>query len=128
MPINILAGVCGLQGAPMGYYGMEGIIMDMNMNIKGVQGYSGVFQQPAVKKPEFQETALTKNNGKSDVISISANGNFQAELNKEVKMAAESVVKTNTDNRVESIKAKVDAGAYAVSTGDVANAILARLL
>lgn len=70
----------------------------------------------------------TLSDEKTDVVSISSNANSYRAVNDRIKDISNEIKTSALPERVQSIKNQVENGTYAVSTGIVADSILAHMV
>lgn len=102
----------------------------MDMKIRSTNGYLNVNSVSSTKnkKTDAGVQGMTmKTDSKSDIITISAEGTFQAEIDKEIKAISEEISNISSEEKVNSIKEQIANGTYFVSSENVADAILNKL-
>ncbi len=103
----------------------------MDIKIRSTNGYANINSVSGTKNKNndagVQGIAM-KTDNKSDIIKISAEGTFQAELDKEVKAISEEINDISSEEKINSIKEQIDNGTYFVSSENIADAILGKLL
>ncbi|NLP26609.1 MAG: flagellar biosynthesis anti-sigma factor FlgM [Clostridiales bacterium] len=102
----------------------------MDIKINSTNAYAKINTVSSSKnkgKDTTIESMVTKADKKSDIITISAEGTFQAELDKEIKTISEEISEISSEDRINSIKERVSNGTYFVTSEDVADAILEKL-
>lgn len=102
----------------------------MDIKINSTNAYAkinAVSSSKSKSKDTIIESAVSKADKKSDIITISAEGTFQAELDKEIKTISEEINEISSEDRINLIKEQVSNGTYFVTSEDVADAILEKL-
>lgn len=64
----------------------------------------------------------------TDRISISSQGSYQKDVRQMTKSTMQEVVRYSSPERLEEIRGRIASNTYFVSTGDVADAIMGRVL
>ncbi|NLK70433.1 MAG: flagellar biosynthesis anti-sigma factor FlgM [Clostridiales bacterium] len=104
----------------------------MDMKIRPANGFNKINSVSSSKikssdvSTQSSVTAM-KADKKSDIITISAEGTFQAELDREIKDISEEINEISSDEKINAIKEQITNGTYFVSSEDVADAILDKL-
>ncbi len=103
----------------------------MDMKIRSTNGYANINSVSSIKNKNGDagvQSIAMKTDNKSDIIKISAEGTFQAELDKETKAISEEISDISAEEKINSIKEQIDNGTYFVSSENIADAILGKLL
>lgn len=105
------------------------------MNLNNISNINNGYINNASGVNAYKENSLhsVKNGSrlseeKTDVVSISSNANAYREVNAKTNEISEEVKNYASAERIQGIKTKIENGTYAVSTGVVADSILAHML
>jgi flagellar biosynthesis anti-sigma factor FlgM len=81
------------------------------------------------KIPSYMFSGSEKtSSAKVDTFSLSANASLFRECGKTIKSAANEVAAPADESRIDSLRQQIKNGQYSVSSGDIADSILERIV
>lgn len=98
----------------------------MDMKIKAINGYNATNSVSRSNNIKSDSPDKVNKSLKSDVITISEEGAFQAELNNEIKAIAQEINDNEDNAKINELREQIKNGSYQISTDDLVDSILNR--